>query len=133
MDRLTERNKDGIAFLHIPLNESRMEGGTPMNTALHDPDQVRNEYIAKKRRQRRLQLVPPMNYWNKYKEMTDEDEFCQAVNEVMDMFMKPFLLIVPALIIALITYHLRLFWLPPVICIGTVVWWLGWGRKRYEQ
>lgn len=106
-----------------------------MNTAkVCDPDQVRNEFIAKKRRQRRLQLVPPMNYWNKYNEMTDEDEFCRAINEVMDVFMKPLLYItVPAGIIALITYHARLFWLPPVVCIATVVWWVIWGRKRYEQ
>lgn len=105
-----------------------------MNTAkqFYDPKQIEADHVARRKRQRRVQY-PPMSYWNKYAEMTDEDEFCRAINEVMDKMMKPFLyLVVPAGIIALITYHARLFWLPPVICIGTVVWWVGWGRKRYE-
>jgi hypothetical protein len=106
-----------------------------MTTAkVYDPDQTRNEFIAKKRRQRRLQLVPPMSYWNKYAEMTDDDEFCRAINEVMDMFMKPFLILVPVMIIALLSYHLHLLWLPivTIIVAAPLFWWHGWGSKKYE-
>ena len=63
---------------------------------VYDPESIRTDYIERKRRNRRVQY-PPMSYWNKYAEMTDEEEFCQAVN------------------------------------VATVVWWIGWGRKCYEQ
>jgi hypothetical protein len=49
----------------------------------YDPEQIKTNYIEQRNRNRRAQ-VPPLSYWQKYEEMTDEDEFCQAVNEVME-------------------------------------------------
>lgn len=98
-----------------------------------DPESIRTDYIERKRRQKRVQY-PPMSYWNKYAEMTDEDEFCRAITDVMDKMCGPFLILVPVLIIALISYHLQLVLLPIVTIIlgAPLFWWYGWGRKRYE-
>jgi hypothetical protein len=35
-------------------------------------------------------------------------------------------------LVTILAVNERIYWLPPIIAIGTVVWWLGWGRKRYE-
>lgn len=106
-----------------------------MNTAkAYDPESIRTDYIERKRRNRRVQ-VPPMSYWQQYEEMNrEEKEFCRAINEVMDMFMKPFLILVPVMIIALLSYHLHLLWLPivTIIVAAPLFWWHGWGSKKYE-
>lgn len=92
-----------------------------------------NDYQERKKRDRRVQ-VPPLSYWQQYEEMNREEaEFCRAVTEVMDKLMKPFLyLVAPALVISWLVYHYNLYWLPPALAFGLVVWWLFWGRKRYE-
>lgn len=99
-----------------------------MNSAkVYDPEQSRAEYIEARKRQRRVQY-PPLSYWQKYAEMTDEDEFCQAVTEVMDKMMKPFLyFVVPVGIVALVTHYTHMLWLPPALCIAIFVW-LRWRR-----
>ena len=49
----------------------------------YDPEQIKTNYIEQRNRNMRAQ-VPPLSYWQKYEEMTDEDEFCQAVNVVSE-------------------------------------------------
>lgn len=92
-----------------------------------------NDYQERKKRERRVQ-VPALPYWQKYEEMNREEaEFCRAVTELMDKLMKPFLyIVVPVGLIALITFHAQAYWLPGAVAAGLVVWWLGWGRKKYE-
>lgn len=105
-----------------------------MNVAkAYDPDQSRTDFQELRKRKRRVQ-VPPLSYWQKYNDMTDEEEFCRAVTEVMDTFMRPFLILVPVMIIALLSYHLHLLWLPivTIIMAAPLFWWHGWGRKKYE-
>ena len=99
-----------------------------------DPEQVSNNYMAKKRRQHRLQLTPPMSYWNRYEadKLAEEEAELKLVEEVMDAFGIFLSIIVITLFIALLSFHARIFWLPPLICVGTVIWWAGWGRYKYE-
>lgn len=99
----------------------------------YDPEQIKTNYIEQRKRNRRVQ-VPPLSYWQKYEEMTDEEEFCRAVNEVMDKMCGPFLILVPVLIIALLSYHLHLLWLPivTIIVAAPLFWWHGWGRDKHD-
>lgn len=91
-----------------------------------------NDYQERKRRDRRVQY-PPLSYWQQYEEMKrEEKEFCRAVTKLMDKIMRPFLFIAPLLFAALITYHTEAYWIPPAGAALLVVWWLIWGRKRYE-
>lgn len=104
-----------------------------MQTAkAYDPDQVRNEFTAKKRRQGRLQLTPPMSYWNQYDEkLAEEEAELKRMEDAMDRIGIFLGIICISLFIALLCFHERIFWLPPLIASGTVIWWLGWGRHKY--
>lgn len=106
-----------------------------MNTVKHNfPDQNATDYIARKRRQGRLQLTPPMSYWNKYEadKLAEEEAELKRAEEIMDTIGIFLGIICIGLFIALLSFHERIFWLPPLLCIGTVVWWIGWGRHKYQ-
>jgi len=86
------------------------------------------DYQERKRRDRRVQ-VPPLSYWQKYNEMTNEEEFCRAMTDIMDVFGRfiSFLAIIG--IIALVSYHFKIYWLPGAVAFLYVAWWLFWGRR----
>lgn len=89
-----------------------------------------NDYQERRKRDRRVQY-PPMSYWQQY-ETTEEEAFCRSVTELMDKIMKPFLYLVVVGLIVLLTVNGKIYWLPPIAAGLTVVWWLGWGRNKYE-
>lgn len=89
-----------------------------------------NDYQERRKRDRRVQY-PPMSYWQQY-ETEEEEAFCRSVTELADKLMKPFLYVAAVGLIVLLTVNGKLYWLPPIVAVLTVVWWVGWGRKRYE-
>ncbi|NLB52059.1 MAG: hypothetical protein GX808_03880 [Syntrophomonadaceae bacterium] len=105
-----------------------------MNTAFHDPDQVKRDFIARKRRQRRLQLFAPQSYWNRYRaeEIAREEAQLKRMEAAMDRIGIFTGIICISLFIAMLCFHERIFWLPPLISIGAVIWWVGWGRHQYQ-
>lgn len=105
-----------------------------MTTVLHDPDQIRIDYQARKRRQRRLQLTPPMSYWNRYRaeEIAREEEHLKRMEDAMDTIGIIAGIIAAIGFITVLAVNEKIYWLPVIIAVVTVVWWLGWGRHKYE-
>ena len=99
-----------------------------------DPEQASNNYMAKKRRQRRLQLFAPQSYWNRYRaeDIAREEAQLKRMEDAMDTIGIFTGIICVTLFIALLSFHERIFWLPPIIAVGTVIWWIGWGRHKYD-
>lgn len=91
-------------------------------------EQTRKDYIETRKRNRRVQ-IPPLSYWQKYAEMTDEEEFSRAVTDIMDVFGRFIIFLAIICIIALISYHFQIYWLPGAVAILYVGWWVYWGRR----
>ena len=87
------------------------------------------EYHEWKKRQRRVQ-VPPLSCWN---DSIEEDEQMATVERVMDFIGISSIALVIVLFIALLAVNGKLYWLFPIAAGLTVVWWLGWGRRKYGE
>jgi hypothetical protein len=73
--------------------------------------------------------TPPMTYWHK----EDKPEIAQKKREdAMDRIGIIAGIIAAIGFITVLAVNEKIYWLPVIIAVVTVVWWLGWGRKRYE-
>jgi hypothetical protein len=69
--------------------------------------------------------VPPMTYWHK------EDK-PQPQVKAMDTIGITAVIIAALGLITVLAVNEKIYWLPVIIAVVTVVWWLGWGRHKYE-
>lgn len=76
--------------------------------------------------------TPPMTYWRKEDKLSEEERLRQA-EQAMDTIGIIAGIIAAIGFITVLAVNEKIYWLPPVVCIATVVWWVIWGRKRYEQ
>jgi len=75
--------------------------------------------------------TPPMTYWRKEDKLSEEERLRQA-EQAMDTIGIIAGIIAAIGFITVLAVNEKIYWLPVIIAVVTVVWWLGWGRKRYE-
>ena len=74
--------------------------------------------------------TPPMTYWNK----EDKPEIAQKKREdAMDTIGIIAGIIAAIGFITVLAVNEKIYWLPVIIAVVTVVWWLGWGRNKYGE